>query len=706
MLLPGNPVLRAGSDGRYKARHVRDRSVSTDRSRTKSTSGTHEIGVKPTISFSESIASVGSKRPGTASGPISPGTAVNRKGSTPNVVEPAEDYFGSNHHSQYSNQESLGAPRALSAVKRYESHSPSENTANAVRSAKSSISSTRTPSASHQNRRLSTPSSRQSFSKGHSNQNSLVGTVEENSSSRETHIQYLVQEKAYIQKIKNEIGDDYYVRGIASSNELENYSEDEESVSEAPIPGMGLGGVGTSFDDEYADIGSSYPFLEASYSFEDFGNPEHLKERLEWQAMLSSVLTGEVVRSEKRRIRPVKVKKLRPQQLPDEDLWLGIRSHVCHRTVDQQERALKYSRGQVNDILEQIVNFKVHYKNDEASLESAMEQVSTVLNQLEKAEFLYRSKQVMRQESELYGSPEFQFQLDAIISWYTISDAITQELDLLRSWTGNNDLDPTRRPIEDAPVEENSIDNQSLVEQLMRQDDVYNIFEVRIEKTLGPIIEKARKATLEYSDIFVKLGLPLFHERLQQLMAFPTTLIQEILRLRLVYAGRVNSPTMIILDQTLADIRLFLDIAHKTFHYNLEYTAPIFDKGWVFPNLFDENYNNAILDGVSYYLDLLQRKMLEAIKPSKYHQNNKEAEMLDFYLAFTQEVTEYTNGADPIIAEKFSIMLSKMLTKLLSYWEGQMHGPDQWVANKVEEWFNVAVETVRNLQRRLLRFYK
>jgi hypothetical protein len=46
------------------------------------------------------------------------------------------------------------------------------------------------------------------------------------------------------------------------------------------------------------------------------------------------------------------------------------------------------------------------------------------------------------------------------------------------------------------------------------------------------------------------------------------------------------------------------------------------------------------------------------------------------------------------------------LTELLSYWEGQMHGPDQWVANKVEEWFNVAVETVRNLQRRLLRFYK
>ncbi|CAN6610293.1 serine/threonine-protein kinase Ssk22p [Trichomonascus vanleenenianus] len=530
---------------------------------------------------------------------------------------------------------------------------------------------------------------------------------------KDTQAQYLAQEKAYLEKIKNDLQDDYVrelkpIAEVSQDDESSSNSsaEDDEDRLGKPFlgePRVENGAVGASYDDEYTDMGLFYPFLETGLSHEDLDNAgEGLQERLEWQAMLSSVLNGEVVRSEKRRIRGPK----NGSMMLDDDLWLGIRAKVCGRTVAEQKRVVDYNRTKVGEVIDEFWNFKIQYQN-ESTLESTSEQVQYILGRVEKIENLWKSMQAMREECKAYGDAAFQRRLDALVSWSTITNSITRELDLLRVWTGNQDLDPTRPPDNkgDDPMEERS----TLVENVLKQDDITNIFELRLNQTVGPLIVKAREATVEYSEIYVELGLPLFHERLSHVMSFPVKLIQEIIRLRLVYARRLVNPTMMIVDQMISDLRLYIQIGTNILRSNLEYTSPIFDKGWVFPNHADENFNKIVLDCLGFYLGLLHSKFIhynsKPLKDNKF-QTFKETEQLEQQYSFLKGIASMVDGGDIVLAEQFSSLQCKMLQKLHAYWESQMKGPAHWTAHDIERWFTITVESVRSFQRKLLRFYR
>lgn len=656
------------------------------------------------LSFAENVTIMEPKEEennNTGSSNANNGTAAQNSGQNPsndnsdnssNLERPSDGYFAnkhhhSNHHHQHHHQSS-----------HMHNNKNTSNTAGSPSTRNSNATSSRTPSGTYAPVRTPTTPG---------------GTAVKDPQQA----QYLAQERAYLQKIRNDLWDDYYARGlspVSSVDTMESESDDEDNEEEEEDPeglrqnggvAVGLGGVGTSFDDEYTDLGSSYPFfLEASY--EDFDNPENLKERLEWQAMLSSVLTGEVVRSEKRRLKA----PTNDNKIQEDDLWIGIRAKVCGRTVSEQKRVLDYARSSVNDVLEGFLTFRITYQDDDdVSLESASAQVEDMIEKIEKCESLWRSKLAMRQENKIYGSEQFQLRMEALISWNTITHSINKELDLLRKWTGNNDLDPTRPPDNSrSDSQHDAVDEKSsLVENILKQDDLTQVFDLRIKQSIGPLIKKAREATVEYSEVYVDLGLPLFHERLSHLMSFPIKLIQEIIRMRLIYARRLVNPTMMIVDQTISDFQLYIQIGLSIMENNRAYTDPIFDKGWVFPNHVDETFNATVLDCMKFYLELLHSKYLDSVKVYKSYQTFKETEQLEQQYNFLKDIGRLIDGGDILVAEQFSSLESKMLARLLGYWEQQMKGPlNMKNPSEVERWFASAIENVRSFQRKLLRFYK
>lgn len=111
--------------------------------------------------------------------------------------------------------------------------------------------------------------------------------------------------------------------------------------------------------------------------------------------MLTSVLTGEVVKNEKQRLRaPPEMDK----KLVAEELWMGVRAKVCGRSMDEQRRIIEYSRNTKDGILLEVVNFRAK-PADEAGGRSASDQVEDLLNRLDNFEQLWRSYSLVRRTS-------------------------------------------------------------------------------------------------------------------------------------------------------------------------------------------------------------------------------------------------------------------------------------------------------------------
>lgn len=533
--------------------------------------------------------------------------------------------------------------------------------------------------------------------------NSSVSTSSSNairngiSAQASAQAQYFAQEKAYLQKIRND-ADESSAFGIGGSpitvSEVD-FSDNEGEDTPVPI------NLGTNFDEDYTDdlLVSSYPLLDVVYD-KDLGSvSDHKldvsKERLEWQAMLASVLTGEVFRSEKRRIKPLENDK----GVDAEQMWVALRARVCGRTILEQQRVLDYSRSTVGDALQKIAAFRINSPSS-VPLGEADKQVSKIIDLMGRCESLFRNLEAMKKEYPLYASAQFQRRLNAMISWKNISASIDEEVELLRQWTGNTDLDPTRPP-------DNTPDGVPLVDSITKQSQVREIFEVRIQSRIGPLIEKARGATVEFSDVFIELGLPPFQQRLLNLIMFPIKLSRSIIDMGLSYARRLVNPTLVIIDQLSLDFQMYIELALDVVVRNENLTAPILDKGWMFPDLIDDSFKSTVVDCVNYYIELLHKKFLEDGRNFRgLFRAFKETDHLAAHYGFLLGVGRLSIEADNLVAEQITSLSVKLVSKLLAYWEHQAKGPTTWVQADIERWFGLTMENIRGFYRKFLRFAK
>ena len=122
---------------------------------------------------------------------------------------------------------------------------------------------------------------------------------------------------------------------------------------------------------------------EQEPSLEELKIPAN-RERLEWHAMLANVLTGGVVKQEKKRM--IGGPDAQNDDALKTEIWIGVRARTCGRSVATQRRLIEEGRSKVKQTIEMIVAFEI--KGEAEVGKSPLEQVQQVVNRIEKVERL------------------------------------------------------------------------------------------------------------------------------------------------------------------------------------------------------------------------------------------------------------------------------------------------------------------------------
>lgn len=538
--------------------------------------------------------------------------------------------------------------------------------------------------------------------------------------------QYLAQERVYLRRIRNEAVDDYYTKGIRGAAEPRDDDAGEDD-DEDDLRSAGPAGLLADLDDGrfQMDFSLAYDIIKATNlqlrldaavktisrdTVEDRG----VLERLEWQAMLSSVLTGDVVKSEKTKIDTGTAdagQELFLHAHYKESLWFGIRARLLNRTDEDQRRNTLYRRTLVDGLLEDVLAYEVVY---DASAAPPREQVAAILDRYGRACELWRTLEEMRHDKPVCGSEAFVERIDALTAWLTIADAIERNTRAFRVWIGNDALDVTRAG--DVAADPDSKvqqifdeDNKLLAEKIVKEKDVHTVFRKRIFEPLAPWIVKSKETYIRLGHMFEVLKLPDYGNDLLDLCLVPMRLIKEIMRIRMKYARRLENPTLMMIDQMIDDFKSYLTIALEVKAGILDFCRPDPSRTWVIEDLFERDladFDAVVLLCVRYFLVLLNKKLVDSARSPHLFRTNKEPEVLEDAWNFLKSIGDYIDGGSMVVAENVASITLRLCHKLLAYFNHQVRHPPPPTLGSADliRWYNSTTENFGQLRRKLARF--
>ncbi|ODQ77570.1 hypothetical protein BABINDRAFT_172669 [Babjeviella inositovora NRRL Y-12698] len=567
-----------------------------------------------------------------------------------------------------------------------------------------------------------------------SSNNAFPHTLSRNSSATKNlqlNTQYLAQEKAYLKKMKTNFVDDYYTKAIVpvgNESEVESDPDDDDDPHGALSDDRLMPEIDS--DAYHIDPSMLYPtmFKHASLDEESV-----VSERLQWQLMLASVLKGEVLTSEKTKIslnereRSYDDEKAYFQELYRELVWIGVRSKLFGRSEDEQKRFLSYARTVADETISEIMLFRVSevaadttasvnsftsaelISESEASagialgnaMNAANAQVTAILQKYDKVTELWGDQKQMCGDKPICASNEFQDRIGALASWKTITESVHREIQMLREWIGNEELDVSA--VTTAPATDSSLftDDNSFAERLMKEKDMDTVFYKRMMQHLVPWIVKAKISYIQYGALYQELGLPDFLPQVSEIVRFPMDLIKEVIKVRLAYARKLTNPTMMMIDQMLGDFKSYLKLALEVREGIMHYCLPL--EGWKTDSSLDHNLDKAILEGAHFSLTLLSRKLLDSSRSAKSFRTFKEPdelmELWDHFKDFGFKLSK--GGAE--ISEQFTILTHKLIVRLLNYFQFQLRGPPLGLS-KLTRWYTTTRVNIGQMKRKLSGF--
>ncbi|KAH3685096.1 hypothetical protein WICPIJ_003930 [Wickerhamomyces pijperi] len=496
----------------------------------------------------------------------------------------------------------------------------------------------RTPSSSSR-----MPKSRNNSATSQQNKSSISSSHSDQ--LKQAHSNYSAQEKTYLRKIKNGKADDYYTTAIiADLSESDYISDDDDEDDPQRQDADNLenqdDGLFKGLDlemDPYETLGAE--FLESAKE-----NPT-LIERMEWQTMLTLVLKGDVVTSEKIRIKTQN--DFNAQTTYKDNLWLGIKAFLLGRTEDQQMKIIMYNRSIADETISEILGFKVKDQ------ENAREEVRELLDKFENVKDLWRDQTEMVNEKPICATELFLTRIDALNSWQNITDAFDTHVKMVKEWVKSDDLDLTTKHTD-------GFTEASFPERLLKERDIVSIFKKRIFSSGLPWVNKSKEAYLAFHEYYEELGLPNFLSSLSQICAFPLELIEEVIKVRLVYARKVDNPTMMMIDEMIADFSTYISIAVSLKHNYIEYC-----KGWSMEMELSEAFDDNIVEAIGYLFKLLNKKLINTT--TKSFKTFKEPDDLEDTWKLLRNVGVSIKNAGPEIASQICILLSRLAQRLNSY---------------------------------------
>lgn len=568
----------------------------------------------------------------------------------------------------------------------------------------------------------------------------LVQTLSHNLQNHLSSNQYVAQEKAYLKKLKNQLVDDYYTKGITEEARVTDEDEDDEYTPDKEEDHSNL--LVDMDDDKYQiDFALSFGKDDISYNHYNFNNsgtqlPSKISimpnknitqlrnddtddpaviERLEWQSMLTSVLTGDVVRAEKTRINdhsnPENVQESLLHATYKENLWYGIRAKILNRTEEDQRRITSYRRTLVDQIFEDISKFEVTY--DDPTDNSPRSQVVKVIERYESACSLWRTMEEMKNDKPICREADFQHKIDALNAWLSITDAIARERLSLQLWIGNDELDITKgSPAPDTTASNSgqffNEETKSLAERLMKEKGVQATFRNRIFIPIVPWMIKSKDTYIRLGNVFEAMKLPDYIHDLIHICVIPMKLIKEIIKVRLTYAMKLQNPTLMMIDQMIDDFKSYITIALEVKSGIQAYCKTDDANTWIIGDLFESetsDFDKVVVRSVRYFLTLLNKKLLDSSKSPLTFRTFREPDELESTWNYLKWVGNFIEGGSVVVAEEISLLALKLIYRSLAYYNNQIRNPQGTASlSELIRWYSATTENFGQLRRKLSRF--
>jgi len=502
---------------------------------------------------------------------------------------------------------------------------------------------------------------------------------------------FRAQEREYVRRLRQQdYNDDYF----------DTYGEQYDSDSEGETPSSE--GPFDSYEDAHIMFVNNE---ESQISEEDLKDVQN-RERIEWHGMLEAVLTGDVVRQEKKRLIGSADEDL-GKTAHKAELWLGVRSRVCGRHLPVQRRLIEDMRASVDRSVNDIINFSIAGESEAGK--PPIGQVRDVVAKIEKIGSYYPSNTALIAALKPATYEAYQETCEAVISWYNVNEMINTELSILKKWVGNDALD-FQRSKEKSPSGNGLSDESSFLDRLMKEEGLKSLHEdsgqdkksLRKKSMLDGIsmvIKKAKHTLIQNAEAFQKRHLPPYIEELLTLISFPSRLIEEIIKVRLAYAKKMKDSAQqnpLMQDQMISQFQVLLKLAIKI---KSEYTMiaqP--EPRWDLPPCIDEDFDRVILDALKYYFKMLNWKL------SGNKNTFKEAELLFQEWGFGNEVGSHLSHGDIEVAEQFSSLTYKAWNRLSQTFEKELQRRPKESVSEMTKRYKQILDSVRVRQRMLQRF--
>ncbi|KAK3700472.1 Suppressor of Sensor Kinase (SLN1) [Vermiconidia calcicola] len=508
-------------------------------------------------------------------------------------------------------------------------------------------------------------------------------------SRRNPNAEYRAQEKAYVQRIRQDAPENEF--HLETRTPSLDYSSGSQSDEESPT-------AASYVEDPYdQEVMLYYGDDDAEPSVEELKIPAN-RERLEWHAMLANVLTGDVVKQEKKRL--IGGPETQGGNSIRTELWMGVRAKTCGRTVAAQRRLIDDGRSKIKQAIESIVGFEI--KGEAEVGRTAVGQVQDIVKRIEKIEGLYPTRESFETAHPRAASQAYKDTCDAVISWHNTTELINTELGILRQWVGNVELDftkPRERPADVAKG--NLFDDSSFIDRILKEDGLKSLQgDNSLLNGVNTVIQKAKATLIGNAEAFAERHLPPYIEELLTLINFPSRLIQEIIRMRLSYAKKMKDPAqqgVMMAEQMILQFQILLKLAVEIKQAYTVVAQP--EPGWDLPSCIDENFDGVVLDALKFYFKMLNWKLMA-------NKNTfKEAEILEQEWDFSNELGRHLDGGDVEVAEQFSSLTSKSLGRLTASFERELQRrPDEVAGAEMDKRYKAILDSVRVRQRKIFRF--
>ncbi|KAH9486642.1 MAP kinase kinase kinase wis4 [Psilocybe cubensis] len=477
---------------------------------------------------------------------------------------------------------------------------------------------------------------------------------------------------------RNDPDSHYFQRGLGQLTDAGDNSEDEDSAHAT-----------------FAVASDAHDGVSTVVLEEDHIQPAspRERERLEWQALLTSVLSGDVLKSEKTRI-AVALNTFGDEQHNNHvNFWLGIRAKFHGRSVEEEKRKLEERRLRtVDGVINEVLNFTMSpIGTTETSeggdiISDALTQVTTILRRLDIVQSLYPTLKAFYLDKPIAAQSAFQARADTLNTWYTVLTTLKHHFALLRRWTGSDTLDVNQpftshevpigmgmrgRSTANGNHHADIADGSSFVERLLKEESMQLTFEKGFLVTVHAFLGAARDAQVNLSALFKEMNLPTFEKELVPLISFPTKLAQAGLRLRLDYVQKLKDPDVLIIDQMTEDLKLSIGLACTLKRQYEAILAPDPGGNWNLPECISEDYDSTILEALVTFFKLLHWQLKSGAKGILF----KETDVLEAQWATFNDVSITTPGGSSLVAEQLCSLTNKLMVRVTNYFDTQVRVP-------------------------------